>query len=164
MFTQFNRQGHRTLCEEISRELTALGQRLGVTFSVAGGNIGTTDLTMKVVATSADPQVAERNARRELDVYGGYYGLKGDDYGAVFTVQGKRFKLTGVSPSRPKFPLDGECLRTGKSFKFTESVKAQIIAQRGATPAAPAPLPPAATGPSYNLPPAFVAPSGLPQF
>jgi len=130
-FTQFNRMGHRDLSAQIATELKALGQRLGIDFTVGGGQIGATDLTIKVVARSADPSIAEAQARQELDQYGRYYGLTGADYGTIFTsANGGQFKLTGVSPNRPKYPIDATCVRTGKPFKHTKSVVALIVANR----------------------------------
>lgn len=136
MFTSFDRAGHRQLSAEISTALVDLGKRLGVTFSVGGGQIGATDLTIKVVATSADTSVVEKGARREIDLYGRGFGLTGDDYGTVFVSNGKRFKFTGISPSRPKYPIDGECFSTGRAFKFGRDAARKIIDAR---PKAPSP-------------------------
>lgn len=130
-FTQFNRAGHRDLSTQIAAELEALGQRLGVSFSVGGGTIGASDLTIKIIAKSADPMVAETQAKKDLDTYGRYYGLVGADYGTTFSgANGGMYKLTGVSPSRPKYPIDAVCVRTGRAFKHTQSVVAKIVARR----------------------------------
>lgn len=137
MFQSFNRSGHAQLSTEIVAELEALGAKHGLTFKASGGAIGATDLTFKIVAATADIFAIEQQARSKIDVYGRGYGLQGSDYGLVFTSNGKRFKFTGVSPSRPKFPIDGECLSTGKSFKFTRAAVQMIVAAR------PKPLSPA---------------------
>src|SRR5207253_2459791 len=70
------------------------------------------------------------------------YGLEPGDLGAIFTSNGRRFKLTGIVPSRPKYPLDGECLSTGKTFKFTRGIVSQIAATRGQSATPPAPKAP----------------------
>lgn len=128
----FDRMGHRDLCQRLNVALEQLGKDLGIKLHAGGGTIGSTELVIKVSAAAADPTVAIDRAKRELDIYGGMYGLRGADYGVVFTSGGKRFKLTGVAPSRPKFPISGECLSTGKGYKFTSYTASQIIAQRPA--------------------------------
>jgi hypothetical protein len=110
------------------------------------------DGTLKIV--NADAKAEE--AKRVLAIYGRHYGLEADDYGATFISQGRRFKLTGVKPSRPSYPISAECLSTGKGFKFPRSVVAQIAAQRTARPA------PAPSGGLTGR--AFTPPAGMPQF
>lgn len=88
--------------------------------------------------------IADGNAAaNQLAIEGRWLGLEARDYGAVFVSHGKRFKLTGVKTSRPKYPISAECLATGRSFKFPRDTVALIHAQRGTAPAqAPAPTPP----------------------
>lgn len=130
MFQAFNRTGHKQLSDEIVGELVALGARHGLTFAAAGGSIGATDLTIKIVASTADTQAIEQRARDQIDMAGRSFGLTGADYGVTFVSSGKRFKFTGLTLSRPKFPINGECLSTGKPFKFTRATVAAIIAAR----------------------------------
>lgn len=131
-FTNFTRQGHQTVSAEIQRELKDLGDRLGLKFDVGGGQIGATDLVIKVTASSNDASIVEDQKRRELEIYGRAYGLKGEDYGAEFTSQGHRYRLVGVKPSRPKFPISAERIRDGRCYKFTTSVVAKIEQGRAA--------------------------------
>lgn len=137
MFNSFNKQGHTMLSAEISRELVALGARHGLTISVGGGSIGIDNLTIKLVATTNDLQAVETAARAKLQRDGHYFGLKGSDYGAIFTVQGKRYKLTGVNPGRPKFPISGESLADGRTWKHTVDCARRIIADRAVATATP---------------------------
>lgn len=81
--------------------------------------------------TIIDPAGAKRDFG--LDVR--WLGLEQDDYGAIVTVQNRRFKIVGAKSSRPKYPINGECLRTGKVYKLPRSVIPQIIAERQQTPA-----------------------------
>lgn len=164
MFNDFTRSGHALLSAEIGKELEALGKRLGIKLSVGGGQYGADQLTIKVVATPGDPAVADAAAKQKFATSCHYYGLKAEDFGAIFTSQGKRYKLTGVSPSRPKYPISGECLSTGKTYKFTEATARLIIAARST--AAPAPNVPVMQTPQTQLPPSntFAAPAGFPQF
>lgn len=156
MFNQWNRNGHRQLSAEIQAELADLAKRHGLKVSVGGGQIGATNLVIKVTVETGDTSIADAQARRQIDIDGRYFGLTGSDYGTVFVSNGKRFKFTGVQPSRPKFPLSGECMSTGRSFKFTRSIVNAIVAARpsatSSTPAAGAmpPVRPAAQQGSYD--------------
>lgn len=94
------------------------------------------DGSFKIVSGQADAV-----ARQNLDIQGRFLGLAGADFGTVFVSNGRRFKLKGVKPSRPKYPIAAECMATGRDYKLPRSVVAQIVAQRGAaqTPTTPAP-------------------------
>lgn len=136
MFTQFNRQGHRQLSAEITQELQALAQRHGLDVSAGGGQYGDTELIIKVTVRSGDQQKVEDQARRKIDADGRWVGgLKGSDFGTIFVSNGERFRFTGVNPGRPKFPISGERVRDGRSFKFPQHIAQLIIAQRPAAPA-----------------------------
>lgn len=132
MFTAFDRSGHRALSQAIKDELADLGKRYGLTFNVGGGQIGAASLVIKVEATSVDTTAVDDKAKRELGMYGRQYGLIADDHGAIFTSNGKRFKLTGINPGAPKYPITGECLSTGRGYKFGAGTARTIIADRNA--------------------------------
>lgn len=139
MFNQFNRAGHRMLAAEVQSELQALAQRHGLDIAAAGGQYGDTEFIIKIRVTSGDTSAVEAKKRAEIDRDGRWIGgLKGDDYGAIFTSNGERFRFTGVNPSRPKFPISGERVRDGRSFKFGQHIAQQIIAVRSTAPASPA--------------------------
>ena len=62
----------------------------------------------------------------EFDKYCGLFGLTPSDYGRKFTSNGRVFTLTGIKPSRRKYPISGTGQRGGK-YKFTESVVKNLI-------------------------------------
>lgn len=94
----------------------------------------------KIVLT--DTGTVESEGRTMLRIYGHMYGLTEHDYGTVFSFKGTRYKLVGLKPNRPKYPLDCEHMGDGRVFKFHKEVVPQIVALRGAAPATP-PAPPA---------------------
>jgi hypothetical protein len=157
MFKDFNKTGHRALSADVVAELAELGQRHGLKFEVKGGQLGAHSLTLSLVASSADTTAADDAARRLIDVNGRSLGLAGSDYGLVFTSQGKRYRFTGVSPSRPKYPIDGVCESTGRKFKFarTAAIAIQMSRPKQLTPAqaaiaAPTNRAPEALDPRYS--------------
>lgn len=138
MFTAFNNTGHTQLCREIEADLMALAQRHGLSVSAGGGSLGTGELTIKVKLATSDLTAQIAAAKRDLGTYGRSFGLESDDYGAVVRIGSKSYKLVGIKPSRPKFPLEIECIITGKVFKGTAGLANQAIAARKAQqPVAP---------------------------
>lgn len=126
MFNNFTRGGHNELSEEVLVELEALGLKHGLRFSVTGGSIGMTDLTIKIKASTDDPHAAIDQAKRELSLMGRQWGLDESHYGKKFKHGSKMFQLTGVKPSRPKYPVSATCLATGKQYKFPAYVLNEI--------------------------------------
>jgi hypothetical protein len=156
-FTQFNRAGHRQLSAEISEELKAFAARHGLTVSVGGGQIGSTDLTIKVVVTTADTSAIEAKARQEIGWYGRDLGLVADDYGAEFMHGGERYRFVGVNPNAPKYPIQGERVIDGRGMRFTRGFASNIIRARPpAAPVAPTQAPRPTT--LHNPPPAHAIP------
>jgi hypothetical protein len=85
--------------------------------------------------TLIDSGGQEDAGKRSLRMCGHYYGLAEEDFGTVFLFRGTRYKLIGVKPNRPKYPLDCEHMGDGRVFKFHTNVVPQIVAQRAAKPA-----------------------------
>lgn len=114
--------------------------------------------------TLTDLGAAESEGKRMLRLYGAQHGLTEQDFGAIITHAGVRYKLVGLKPSRPKYPLDMEHQGDGRVFKFTTSFVPQIVAQRAAqVPVMQTPqqqIPPRTPAPTSS----FQAPAGMPQF
>lgn len=60
--------------------------------------------------------------------YHAVYDLPENGLGAKFTSQGKEFVVTGLTPSRPKYPVNAVCVTDGKSYKFGTNVAGRIKA------------------------------------
>lgn len=50
------------------------------------------------------------------------YGLQADDFGKQFTSQGEKFTITGLNPTRPKYPINAKRASDGRGFKFPEEI------------------------------------------
>lgn len=50
------------------------------------------------------------------------YGFESTDLGRTFVSRGTEYRITGLNPSAPKFPVQGERVRDGQPFKFPEAV------------------------------------------
>jgi len=45
-------------------------------------------------------------------------GLKASDFEREFSAEGQRFRITGIDPRRPKYPISAERLSDGRACKF----------------------------------------------
>ena len=48
-------------------------------------------------------------------------GLSPEHFGAQVTIQGMKFRITGVNTRRPKFPISVENVANGKAYKVTRT-------------------------------------------
>jgi hypothetical protein len=142
-----------TFIRELDALLARHNQTGNIVRQIKGNSMILTDLGAK-----------SDTGRQMLRTYGHRFGLSEQDHGTIFTFRGTRYKLIGLKPSRPKYPLECEHMGDGRTFKFDTGVVPMIVAQRGRQPAAPAPQQPAPTIPAMQRPQTFQAPSGFPQF
>jgi len=47
-----------------------------------------------------------------------HLGLKPTDFGREFVDRGERFRITGIDPRRPKYPISAERISDGRACKF----------------------------------------------
>ena len=64
------------------------------------------------------------------------FGLSPDDYGRQFSTGRERFRITGIDPRRPKYPVSAERIPDGQGFKFTADQVARLLQEgmRDVTP------------------------------
>jgi hypothetical protein len=58
------------------------------------------------------------------------FGLSPADYGRQFSTGREQFKITGIDPRRPKYPVSAERIPDGQGFKFT-SDQVALLLQKG---------------------------------
>jgi hypothetical protein len=58
------------------------------------------------------------------------FGLSPDDYGRQFSTGRERFRITGIDPRRPKYPVSAERIPDGQRFKFTTD-QVILLLQKG---------------------------------
>ena len=128
---EFDKTNLKSIRLEIDRALASVGEKLGI--SLKTGNISYsseafhTKLEAFVVTKDASGKSpVEIKMMQELKKYGFMFGVDESHLGKTFTSNGETFKFAGVKPSRPKYPVVGTSIRTGKSFKFREGVLTQI--------------------------------------
>jgi hypothetical protein len=55
------------------------------------------------------------------------YGLSPDDFGREFSTGQEWFRVAGINPRRPKYPISATRLVDGKGFKFTAANVAMLL-------------------------------------
>ena len=55
------------------------------------------------------------------------YGLSPDDFGREFSTGQEWFRVAGINPRRPKYPISAKRLVDGKGFKFTAANVAMLL-------------------------------------
>lgn len=55
------------------------------------------------------------------------YGLLPDDYGREFSTGRERFRVAGIDPRRPRYPISAERIPDGQGFKFTADHVALLL-------------------------------------
>ncbi len=71
----------------------------------------------------------ETPTQKTFNLYARDFGLKPEDFGVWFTAGGKQYKLVEICPNRPKYPLVGENVKTGRRFKFGAEIARLIRPQ-----------------------------------
>jgi hypothetical protein len=55
------------------------------------------------------------------------FGLTPADYGRQFSTGRDTFRITGIDPRRPKYPISAERIPDGQGFKFTADQVALLL-------------------------------------
>lgn len=82
--------------------------------------------------TALDPERLRFQALAEA------FGLSPADYGRQFSAGRELFRVTGIDPRRPKYPVSAERIPDGQGFKFTAEQVTLLLqkAMRDVTPRA----------------------------
>ena len=112
---------------DFEKSVAAFAKTQGVVMKLEGARYGSADATYKlkvVLAPNASGMSAEEViGRSSLDLEGVFFGLTADDYGRTWkSWDGHTYKLVGIKSSRPKYPVSGVHVKTGKGFKFEENI------------------------------------------
>jgi hypothetical protein len=111
----------KALSDECALALQAVAAEHDLELVPKGGNFGPSELNMRFQLRSTETDDDGNRITRESENFkrlASTYGLSPDDLGREFGSSRGRYKITGLVPRRPKYPIQATCLRTGKSFKF----------------------------------------------
>ena len=119
---EMTRKNLRELSAAMAEALAGIEERFSVKFAVGGGRYSESEVTYKVTASAVgeNGETYSREAE-EFTKYAGTYGLKPEWLGEEFSSNGKKFRITGLKPSRRKYPVSAVNIASGKSYKFPAS-------------------------------------------
>lgn len=109
----FDRYNARRLGEDLEAALRDVGVRHGVVVRYAGGRFTATEFTLRLVATVTEPAPGVPTAEGHWRAMAPAYGLGADWLGRTFCSGGEEFKVTGLAPRRPKYPVSAVRTRDG---------------------------------------------------
>ena len=115
--TNMDRSACRTVQEAAEAALKQVAEQFGMTLKTSGGKFDNASFTPKFtfVCIAADGIPADFTRWCNL------FGMTAADFGKSFRrVNGDVVKITGIAPTRRRFPIMVEVLRTGKSILLTQ--------------------------------------------
>lgn len=125
------------LCQQLQLEMLKACQDVAARHGlvVEARNISGVDLRMGFEATfRASIPVSDGTAldpeRRRFDALAEPFGLSPADYGRRFETGCEQFRITGIDPRRPKYPVSAERIPDGQGFKFTADQVALLLHKR----------------------------------
>ncbi|WP_152533393.1 MULTISPECIES: hypothetical protein [unclassified Labrenzia] len=67
--------------------------------------------------------------REMFEILAPQYGLDPSDFGKEFDDRGERFRVTGLEPRRPKYPVNAERLSDRRKYKFSSDIIGMLLAK-----------------------------------
>ena len=102
--------------------LTVVAEKYGISVSYKGGSYARdgANATLKFEIAAPDAETGEALSREAQDfkLSARAHGFEPEDLGSEFTVRGTVYRITGLKPRRPKYPICADRVSDGKSFKF----------------------------------------------
>jgi hypothetical protein len=121
-------------CEEIQARMLGACRRIAADYGLAVESSGWIGLDpghgfeplFRVSIPAPDGSVF--NLHKDMfAVLAPRYGLAPADFGREFEAGGERFRITGIEPNRPKYPISAERVPDRRGFKFTAENVAMFL-------------------------------------
>lgn len=117
MLDKFDFNGFR---KDVEDALTEVAKKYDVNIKAAGIRYDAVsfDMTLKVAERVEGD---EDGGQAKWNYYCYRYGLEPGDYGKEVVVDGERLKITGLQPSRQKYPIVVKRIRDNREMVYTLS-------------------------------------------
>lgn len=92
-----------------------------------GLNSGLSFEPMFRVSVPASDGTAFNLERDMFEFLAARYGLAPSDLGREFSTGSERFRITGIDPKRPRYPISAERIPDRRGFKFTAENVARLL-------------------------------------
>ena len=128
IITEFDREMCRAMRRAVERLLKPLAAH-GVEVSLNGGSFGEHHYHLKLTFSTLDEQgEPQREEADNFDILAGRFGLKPDDFHRNFYWKDVEYKLVGIKPRRPRYPIVAYRVHDGRPFKFSASLVQRALA------------------------------------
>ena len=85
------------------------------------GNGMSMSISLTIAAKNSEGRVVTP-AEADYKRFAPHFKLPLDSFNKVFTYRGIAYRISGLTTSRPKYPVNAERVRDGKPFKFTSDI------------------------------------------
>lgn len=124
---QFDRPSVRKILEECRAALEPIAEKYGLALDRKGSTYRPDALPVMlqflIKETDEDGNVMSA-AAKDFQKYAAMFDLDPSDLGREFTSRGETYRITGLKTKSRKYPILGEHVRTGTTYKFpVETVK-----------------------------------------
>lgn len=107
--------------DDLNKAIAEVFKKYNLSGSINSVSYTNSDIKVKISAVEITDEVSsEEEVLFKRNAF--LVGLKQEAYGTEFINGNSRFKLIGVKPNRPKFPILGKELKSGKIYKFDYSI------------------------------------------
>ena len=110
-------------------DLSEIENRFGVKFKIGNASYDSRagNATFKLEVANIVGGIVKTKEVSAFELNAKFYGLEPTDLGCKFSFNGELYKIVGLKPRSRKYPILGENIVTGKSYKFMpEMVKMTI--------------------------------------
>lgn len=128
------------LCQKLQKEMLAACQKVADAYGLSVVDGGLQDMNLRagfgfgvrVGIPLSDGTIFEPD-KAMFELMAESYGLTPDDFGREFSTGNETFRITGIEPRRPKYPIKAERVADRQGFKFSpENVAMFLKAARDA--------------------------------
>lgn len=121
----------RRIATAIEKAVQPVALAYGLQIKVKGGRFSTTTYTAKVECSELQDGVAQTGQRVDFLAMCDAYGLESEHLDTAFQVRGETYRITGLAPSRRRYPVIAERMSDGKAYKFAADTVVAALNERG---------------------------------
>lgn len=145
MIKTFDRSTVKAMRQPLEDALSVIEKQFGVKVTVGNASFTGENVTFKVelATVAADGTVNDKHVS-DFKMLCGMYDLKPEHLGAEVVYAGTTYKITGLNPKAPRYPINVERVSDGRGFRLPERA-VRALTTDGASvvpPAAPKPQAP----------------------
>jgi hypothetical protein len=122
------------LCQKLQKEMLEACQKVADAHGLSVVDGGMQDMNLRtgfefevrIGIPLSDGSIYEPN-KAMFEVMAENYALNPDDFGREFSTGNETFRITGIEPRRPKYPIKAERLPDRQGFKFSAENVAMFL-------------------------------------